>query len=77
MDFHIPGISKVGGFSMCSSPQTLAESGTLDLAVKDSTWPPTNWLHRKAKLGDRVNLVVGGYPSDINRVKKCYTRLVN
>lgn len=61
VDFYIPGIDKVGGFSMCSSPQQLKESGTLELAIKDSTWPPADWLHRKARVGDKVEMVVGAF----------------
>ena len=59
MDFYIPGVAKVGGFSLCSSPGELEQSGTLDLAIKESSWPPADWLHRKAKVGDSVSMVVG------------------
>lgn len=32
----------------------------MELAVKYSEWPPANWLHRQAKVGDRVSVRVGG-----------------
>lgn len=66
LDFFIPGVEKVGGFSMYSSPQTLERLGTLGLAVKVSTWPPAHWVHTQCKVGDRVAFRFGGdffYPS--------------
>eukprot|EP00095_Tigriopus_kingsejongensis_P008270 maker-scaffold240_size241964-snap-gene-1.19 protein:Tk08270 transcript:maker-scaffold240_size241964-snap-gene-1.19-mRNA-1 annotation:"oxidoreductase nad-binding domain-containing protein 1-like" len=60
VDFFIPGVNQVGGFSMTSSPQKLADSGHLDLAVKASTWAPALWLHKRAQIGDRVQMKIGG-----------------
>ena len=45
VDMMIPGVETVGGFSMCSSPQLLQQSGVLDLAVKYSSHPPAHWVH--------------------------------
>jgi ferredoxin-NADP reductase len=59
VDFFIPGIEKVGGYSMCSTPEDLTERGRLDLAVKASDWIPARWLHKEAKVGDRVRMRVG------------------
>ncbi|MEQ2177853.1 hypothetical protein GOODEAATRI_007927, partial [Goodea atripinnis] len=33
VDFFIPGVEKVGGFSMCSSPGLLQREGIIELAV--------------------------------------------
>ena len=61
VDFFIPGVEQVGGFSMCSSPKLLRTEGQLDLAIKYSQWPPAYWIHTKAKVGDRVGLRFGKY----------------
>jgi len=66
VDFFIPGLDKIGGFSMCSEPDKLAEENVLELAVKFSTWGPAFWLHTKAEIGSQVAMRVGGdyhYPN--------------
>lgn len=60
VDFFIPDVSTVGGFSMCSSPQTLREKGILELAVKYSKHPPAKWVHTQCRSGDVVGMKVGG-----------------
>ena len=68
VDFFIPGMEKVGGYSMCAEPERLTKQGKLDLAVKYSTWPPAHWLHTEAKLGSQISFRVGGdfhYPNKI------------
>ena len=60
VDFFIPGVEQVGGYSMCSAPSDLrGEGGRLDLAVKASTWAPAAWMHNRAKIGDEVQMRVG------------------
>ncbi|XP_041365733.1 oxidoreductase NAD-binding domain-containing protein 1-like [Gigantopelta aegis] len=60
VDTHIPGVETVGGFSMCSAPSLLQERGLLQLAVKWSSHPPADWIHKKCKVGDEVELKAGG-----------------
>jgi len=60
VDFIIPGLSTVGGYSMCSAPSTLSTQQYLDLAVKYSTHPPAHWVHNQCTDGSRVSLQVGG-----------------
>ena len=45
VDFFIPGVEKVGGFSMCSSPGLLQREGVIELAVKYAKHPPAHWVH--------------------------------
>ena len=47
VDFFIPGVETVGGFSICSSPKTLKDTSTIELAVKYSDHPPALWVHTK------------------------------
>ena len=60
VDFFIPGLERVGGFSMSSAPSQLEEEGTMDLAIKASLAAPANWVHTACKVGDTVGLGVGG-----------------
>lgn len=45
VDFFIPDVEKVGGFSMCSSPGLLQREGVVELAVKYAKHPPAHWVH--------------------------------
>lgn len=60
VDFFIPGVSVVGGFSICSSPQLLQQERIIELAVKYTNHPPAVWVHNKCTLGSEVALRVGG-----------------
>ncbi|XP_040405705.1 oxidoreductase NAD-binding domain-containing protein 1 isoform X3 [Cygnus olor] len=59
VDFFIPGVSVVGGFSMCSSPGLLEREGVLELAVKYAAHPPAHWIHTECTLDSEVALRVG------------------
>ncbi|XP_034561299.1 oxidoreductase NAD-binding domain-containing protein 1 isoform X2 [Notolabrus celidotus] len=60
VDFFIPGVETVGGFSMCSSPGLLQREGIVELAVKYAKHPPAHWVHTTCKVGSRVAMRVGG-----------------
>ncbi|XP_053190902.1 oxidoreductase NAD-binding domain-containing protein 1 [Scomber japonicus] len=60
VDFFIPGVEKVGGFSMCSSPGLLQREGVIELAVKNSKHPPAHWIHTACTVGSHVAMRVGG-----------------
>ncbi|BFZ02081.1 hypothetical protein BsWGS_05120 [Bradybaena similaris] len=60
VDMFIPGVDKVGGFSMCSPPDFLIQERILHLAVKVSPHPPAHWVHTQCQAGDKVKLRVGG-----------------
>ncbi|XP_077364336.1 oxidoreductase NAD-binding domain-containing protein 1 [Festucalex cinctus] len=60
VDFFIPGVDKVGGFSMCSSPGLLQREGVVELAVKFANHPPARWVHTECTLGSQVAVRVGG-----------------
>lgn len=58
VDFFIDGVSKVGGYSMCSVPSELPR---LRLAVKRSKHPPAAWCHSEAaQPGAVVQVKAGG-----------------
>ncbi|XP_030743492.2 oxidoreductase NAD-binding domain-containing protein 1 [Echinops telfairi] len=73
VDFFIPGVSVVGGFSICSSPRMLEQERTLELAVKYTHHPPALWIHNQCTLDSEVALRVGGeffydpQPTDASR----------
>ncbi|XP_074659198.1 oxidoreductase NAD-binding domain-containing protein 1-like isoform X2 [Tubulanus polymorphus] len=60
VDFYVPGMKECTGFSMVSTPKTMAENGILELAVKQSIHPITNWVHSDCGAGSQVNIRVGG-----------------
>ena len=57
VDFYIPGVDTLGGYSITSVPSDLP---ALDLAVKASSHPPAAWCTGSARVGDRVAVRVGG-----------------
>lgn len=61
VDFFVTleGAEAVGGYSITSSPATQVSIG---LAVKldEGDHPVTNWLHREARVGDCVEISLGG-----------------
>lgn len=60
VDFAIPGVKIVGGFSITSSPSSHPK--LIELAVKKSLkeHPPAVWVHNQATLDDVVYVRVGG-----------------
>ncbi|XP_030058410.1 oxidoreductase NAD-binding domain-containing protein 1 [Microcaecilia unicolor] len=60
VDFFIPGVPKVGGFSICSSPGLLERERLLELAVKYAEHPPAHWIHTQCVPGSEVALRIGG-----------------
>lgn len=60
VDFFIPGVPTVGGFTICSSPRLLKEKRSIDLAVKYSEHPPALWVCTKCQVGSKVLMKVGG-----------------
>lgn len=68
VDFHIPDLETIGGFSVCSTPKQLETRNTIDLAVKYSAHPPAEWVHNSANEGDEVRIRFGGefyYPNKV------------
>ncbi|XP_064444371.1 oxidoreductase NAD-binding domain-containing protein 1 isoform X3 [Mirounga angustirostris] len=55
IDFFIPGVSVVGGFSICSSPRLLEQERMIELAVKYANHPPALWIHNQKNILDLVN----------------------
>ncbi|MXY21154.1 MAG: FAD-dependent oxidoreductase [Dehalococcoidia bacterium] len=61
VDFFVSleGAEAVGGYSITSSPSV---QDSIGLAVKldEGDHPVTNWLHREARVGDGVEISLGG-----------------
>ncbi len=55
----IEGAEAIGGYSITSSPSVQTSIG---LAVKldEGDHPVTNWLHKEAQVGDKVEVSLGG-----------------
>lgn len=70
VDFFVSleGAEAVGGYSITSSPSV---QDSIGLAVKldEGDHPVTNWLHKEARVGDCVEISLGGdfyYTPDMN-----------
>nr|XP_033786610.1 oxidoreductase NAD-binding domain-containing protein 1 isoform X4 [Geotrypetes seraphini] len=59
VDFFIPGVPKVGGFSICSSPGLLERERILELAVKYAEHPPAHWIHTQKNILNLINKFPG------------------
>lgn len=58
VDFFIPGVETVGGYSICSIPEDLPQ---VRLAIKTSKHPPAAWCHsEEAAPGASVQMKAGG-----------------
>lgn len=60
VDFIVPDVKEVAGYSISSSPSLLKSTGQIELAVKKSEFAPTKWVHSQAKVGHIVDLRPGG-----------------
>lgn len=60
VDFYVPGIPEVTGYSMTSPPKDAKEKGILELSVKYGKFPPTHWVHTECCGGEEVQIRVGG-----------------
>ena len=61
VDFFVTleGAEAVGGYSITSSP-SVQDSIGLAIKLDDSYHPVTNWLHKEARVGDCVEISLGG-----------------
>ena len=57
VDFLIPAIDSVGGFSIVSTPSMLP---MMELAIRKASNPPAAWVHEACATGDAVALRSGG-----------------
>jgi ferredoxin-NADP reductase len=57
VDFVVPSLPWIGGFSIASSPKDLPN---LTLAVKKSNNSPATWVHEESRIGEEVQVRVGG-----------------
>lgn len=68
VDFFIPHVPTVGGFSFVSTPRQLDRCGTFELAVKRSRHLPAAWIHGKVGVAARVQS--GEKEADV-KARKC------
>jgi len=57
VDFVVPSHTWMGGFSIASSPRDLPK---ITLAIKRSSHSPATWVHEESKIGQEVQVRVGG-----------------
>lgn len=69
LDVQVPGVERLGGFSLVSPP---TKDGSFELCVKLApASAPSTWLVRDATVGDVVKVAVGGtvYWDDVDNAK--------
>ena len=61
VDFFVTleGAEAIGGYSITSSP-SVQDSIGLAIKLDEGDHPVTNWLHREARVGDTVEISLGG-----------------
>jgi len=61
VDFFVTleGAEAVGGYSITSSP-SVQDSIALAVKLEEGDHPVTNWLHKEARVGDGVEISLGG-----------------
>ena len=61
VDFFVSleGAEAVGGYSITSSP-SIQDSIGLAIKLDEGDHPVTNWLHKEARVGDSVEISLGG-----------------
>lgn len=60
LEFKIPGLQRMGSFTMCTSPLKFKKTGVIQLAVKYSDHAPTLWVHTKCDVGRQITFSFGG-----------------
>ena len=70
VDFFVTleGAEAIGGYSITSSP-SLQDSIGLAIKLDEGDHPVTNWLHKSARVGDTVEISLGGdfyYTADMD-----------
>lgn len=58
VDLIIPGLEKVGGFSICSSPGLLHRHRIIELAVKYTKHPPAHWIHTEVSMQCEITFLI-------------------
>ncbi|CAF0730963.1 unnamed protein product [Didymodactylos carnosus] len=63
LDFYFPPsiTSIITGYSICNSPYDYQKcSKQIELAIKNSEYPPTNYMHEHCKIGEKIGVKSGG-----------------
>jgi hypothetical protein len=66
VDFVVPELDAIGGYSVASPPSLMRKNGFIELAVKYSEYPPTYWIHTQVhadKLGHRLTGILSKHLS--------------
>ena len=62
LDFYFPSTitSIVTGFSICNSPLNYAQTHSIELAIKETNYPPTDHMFNRCQVNDEVHVKPGG-----------------
>lgn len=62
LDFYFPSTitSIVTGFSICNSPLDYSRNGLIELAIKETDYPPTDYMFNRCRINEDVHVKPGG-----------------
>ncbi|UJR35324.1 hypothetical protein I4U23_028085 [Adineta vaga] len=62
LDFYFPSsiTSIITGFSICNSPIDYSETGLIELAIKETDYPPTKYMFHQCKTNEKLSIKPGG-----------------
>ncbi|CAF3318629.1 unnamed protein product [Rotaria socialis] len=62
LDFHLsPTITSViTGFSICNSPANYSNTNLIELAIRETDYPPTEYMFNNCQLNEKINVKCGG-----------------
>lgn len=62
LDFYFSSniTSIVTGFSICNSPLDYSRTGLIELAIKETNYPPTDYMFNRCQINEEVHVKPGG-----------------
>ncbi|CAF1204569.1 unnamed protein product [Adineta ricciae] len=62
LDFYFPSsiTSIITGFSICNSPLDYTTTGLIELAIRETDYPPTQYMFNHCQVNEQVSIKPGG-----------------
>ncbi|CAF0877388.1 unnamed protein product [Rotaria sp. Silwood1] len=62
LDFYLPPTitSIITGYSICNSPLNYSKKNLIELAIRETDYPPTNYMFNKCQINEKVHIKPGG-----------------
>jgi len=62
LDFYFPSeiTSIITGFSICNSPEDYSKTNLIELAIKETDYPPTKYMFNQCRINETIRVKPGG-----------------